>query len=1775
MSAIDEAASRLEIFLDCKDRINYACQQNSVPIIEALSISLPDGMEGIGNCTLTLRADPEFTTSREWHIDILKPGSIHEIRDRDFKLNSQFLIGLDEAVNGELSATITDAEGNELAHTSRNVRLLARNEWGGLNTMPELLPAFVMPNDPAIAKILSEASRLLRKRGKPDTLDGYKSNSRKRIWELTSAIYAAVSARRLTYAVPPASFEIEGQKIRMPSQVLSDKISTCLDSTILFASAIEAAALRAIIVLTKGHSFVGVWLKPESFPAIVEDQAEFLRKAVDLNDLLLFETTYVTQETPPLFKAAIYAANERIKIDVEHNFEMAIDVSRARAHKIHPLASGTRATVDSEEINIEQTAYVEDAPDLPDFESEADDEEEVRTPEGRLERWQRKLLDLTLKNRLLNYRESKKSIKIACPDPGLLEDKLAAGRPIKVKAMPQIRGREQQDEELHHQKTGVQISEEYALDALERNEVITTLERDELDKRLVNIYRAANAALAEGGSNTLFLALGFLLWKDDKHGEKRFKAPLILVPVSVERKSVRSGVKIKSHDDQSRFNTTLLEMLRRDFRLDIKGLDEDLPKDTSGVDVKGIWDTVRHSIRSSEGFEVVEDVVLGHFSFAKYLMWKDLVDRTDTLRENGIVAHLLDAKEALETSSEGVRAGELDSEFKPKDLLTPLPADSSQLAAVASADRGRDFVLEGPPGTGKSQTISNMIAHFLGTGKRVLFVSEKIAALNVVHRRLREIGLGEFCLELHSSKANKKAVLSRLNDSWTVSTQKTEERWQREAGRLYNLRLGLNEVVKCLHKTYQNDMTIHYAMGVVIRDKDIPYVALSWVNRDAHSGDDMANMRDVTERLGLQALEVGDISTSLLKCIAKGHWSPSWAMGVVEKAQELKRTASNAKRQFTEVAEKIRLSDIDVNEETIPHVIRLFSALLSSCGKRVGFSLQPFIGPLIENLMCGAGLVDDFNSRFKVLSTIYDRDGWRRIDAATVANEWAEANDTWWPKSFFAKVAVRKKLTPQTKGGKPDPANDIPILGELHDIAEKIDELGDLSLNPHWKGIESDTSKVREATQIGSQLRQANAAINKEIDAVSESRRHLLVLVEDGNDMLALDSWTGTSLTNAIESLESFDKARQNFLDHIGGQDLFLNLPITEEASTYFGQIDIFSDAIVSRQKDLKTWCDWRKVRNEASDLGLKNLAYALESGLIEPNLILETFEANYCRWWSNMVIEQDEVLREFSSPEHQRKIEQFRELDDAFSKTTAQYIRAKIGNHAPKVSIVRPKSEWGVLKREIQKKMRHKPVRALMEEIPTALTTLAPCMMMSPLSIAQYLPANHKNFDVVIFDEASQIPTWDAIGALARGAQVIVAGDPKQMPPSRGFQRRDDDDDMGMGSDYVDLESILDEMIASAVPVIRLDWHYRSRNESLIAFSNAEYYDGRLVTFPAPEVQDSGVLFVKGDNLYTPGIRTNEGEAKEVVSEIVRRLTDPDPAVRQQTIGVVTFNVPQQQLIENLLDQARMERPEIEPFFLQEQIEPVFVKNLESVQGDERDVILFSISFAPREPGGRVSLNFGELSRQGGERRLNVAITRARSQMVIFSSTTADMIDTKRTSMKGVRDFKNFLDFAQRGARALAEVNMDSVGDYDSPFEVAVARYLKDKGWEVVPQIGVSRFRIDLGIVHPEKPGRYLAGIECDGATYHSSATARDRDKIRQLILENLGWKVLRIWSTDWWHNPEHAIESIHDSLEQILEQERMQEEKNDDAKTGIESADGDNQHDGFDSEELGIGSV
>ncbi len=1538
-------------------RITFASHQCDVPVIASLAISNPTDAD-LEELQLRLTAEPEILGARTWTIDRIRAGDDLRITDRRVAIAGGLLATLNERMRAEIRLVLQTAGGRVLAESRQEIVALARNEWGGSRHMPELLGAFVMPNDPAVETLLREASGILVRSGRPGSLEGYQSKSRERSWELVSALWSAVSAKGLTYANPPASFDTEGQKVRTPSAVEEKKLGTCLDLALYFAAAIEQLGLHPIVVFTRGHAFAGAWLEPKALPSLTVEDAAEIRKAIDMKELVVFETTLATADSPVSFARAVDEGRRQLDLAVEETFNYAIDVRQARARGILPLAESVPAPAAGAPAEPRaRVVPLEAAPVLPPFSAEEGQDEVDRTPEQRLDRWKRSLLDLSLRNRLLNLSSRSVAIPIFCPSPADLEDLLAKGRKISLITPPMRPAAGQMDPELRLLRTGEDTDRLFAEQALERGEIVANMEPPKLDKAAIELYRKAKADFEEGGANTLFLALGMLAWRPKGRETGLYRAPLIMLPVKLERASARSRPQLRLHEDEPIFNLTLVQMLRQDFEVDLGELVQGLPEDEHGIDVARVWAIVRNKVRNAPGFEVLEEVVLSTFSFAKYLMWKDLQDRTDQLKAAPFVRHTIDhPREPYEGGASFLDPRTIDRTIDPAALMTPLNADSSQIVAIHASGGEGDFVLEGPPGTGKSETIGNIIAHNLALGRRVLFVSEKMAALDVVYERLKKCGLGDFCLELHSAKANKKAVIDQLGAAWTGRRTFTPVEWEARAAELAKTRASLNAYVAALHAPGPSGISARQAIGRVLACGDIHRLDLDWARDESGRGwaptpETLRYLEDLAARLdrAFAALDPGDVVA--FRDVTQTEWSFGWSRQLVGEAKAFATAAVDLRQAVAAFAGRLGLSTParTVGETAaladiarlIPDAHRQDFRFALDADGREALTILGELGPV---------LVEYRGARHRVAAAYPDD----RIAAAPIS-AWLAARDRaagrMWPFGALGRRRLRREIRAALGLGEravATPERDLEALADIAAIRARLDTLAArLPAKTPWRGLGTGELDLEVSVSGGWLLREAVTRVAGFQDDPLSARASLVRTLGEGRDMLEPGSPTAEAARALVAAHERFAAA----LDRYRAACVGTGEPRDAAAADCdVAELVASAEAIAARETRLNGWCAWVEARRAACASGLQALVEALEAGAVAPGRAVETFRTAYARWLAPILVDARPELARFRSNDHAALIERFRALDEELTRTTADYIRAKLSGAVAARGARDAAPGYAVLARQLQRQRAHMPVRKLVGEMGDVLTALTPCLMMSPLSVAQFLPPDQQIFDLVVFDEASQITVPDAIGAIARGRRSIIVGDPKQMPPTSFFERGAEDE---ANEEAQDLESILDEALAARMPHYRLTGHYRSRHESLICFSNHAYYGGELVTYPSPSTAASAVTFRRVDGIYARGKgRTNEIEAKAIVAEVVRRLRHPE--LSRLSLGVVTFNSEQQRLVLDLLDQARRADPDLEPFFGDGSPEPVFVKNLETVQGDQRDVILLSVGYGPTEPGAR-----------------------------------------------------------------------------------------------------------------------------------------------------------------------------------------------------------------------------
>lgn len=1627
---MSEGAIEIDVTPEC----GLVLQQAGQSVLRGVRVKNA-GEESLVGMKLVISSDIGLFRPLDISLAAVQPGETVSvpIPEGEPRLDYAFLSTLADVKEGEVRAVLADGGGNESAFASARQTVYPPDQTLGCGR-PIYYASFVIPQCDATRRIQADVAKVLEAMTGDAGIVGY-LHGKAQVYDICKAVYRAVQGLGISYAVPPATFGQPGQKVRLPDDVLKYKTGCCLDTTLLFASLFELCGLRPVVVLLRDHAFVGCHLVDKSFSDPVVSDVETLRKALADDTFVVMETTMVGGNSS--FAEAEKSA--RLKLVDRPSFESAVDVALARGMGVHPLPvvpGGGFGEVDGRAVDARDEATRE-------LKEDVNLDALVGTggtdsAQARIDGWAQRLLDLSKANRLLNVRDNAKVVPLLCTAPAALEDAIAADGGFRIKSYENFL-----DEEAGRafRKLAPAVALEQYRETLEKSlrecELWSVLPKKDTERRLKELYRAARVDLEESGVNTLFLALGTLEWReaDAAKSAPRCRAPILLVPVKIERRSVADGYRIRRIDEETVVNTTLLEMLRAEYQLAVPGLDP-LPTDDSGIDVPKVFGIFRAAVQNLPGLSVSEDCMVGQFSFGKFVMWKDLTSRCEAIRAHPLVAHLIARRGAYDDGVETFPAAEVDGRLDYARLCCPLSADSSQLAAVLYSALGKTFVLHGPPGTGKSQTITNIIAHNLSLGRRVLFVSEKKAALDVVYGRLSRLGLAPFCLQLHSNKSGKADVYAQFAEALKAGAVSPPGDRDATVGELEKLRRQLDVYVRALHRQTVSGFT--------------PYDLFSRLVRGEIDGDGSlvrgcarettAEGYDRAKRAIDAAAEMREgIPVSAVKALARVKpfaWSPGAEA----------RLAEDAARLAGELREAMAgLEAVGGASDEAARFLKRYLGFLKEARK------------FEENV-----------------SAAYDPDALRKMPVRELRRRLADADRAFVLVRLFKERSLVRDCAAVAKDGA------------------------------------LDRGRLREALKLAASIQ----AADEELAQMEPRARELLGA---GFDPRAADP---------DERLEARARAELRLEKACRDVAGICDVDPSELVPGKAGELAELAEGIAAHAKgNLRQSFMYFAARREIPAVA-GAVADALD-GDGSPNAAdwSARFERSFLSKLLDETMESEPAFGTFRGAGREAQIARFRELDERYAELARTRLVAKLSAAVPRNAGPARRgdtSELGILMHECGKKMRQKPVRQILAETPTLMPAIKPCFLMSPLSVAQYLPVDAA-FDLVVFDEASQIPVWDAIGVIARGKQLIVVGDPKQMPPTSFFQKGPDEE-----AEVEDLESILDECLHAGVASCFLGWHYRSRHESLISFSNHRYYEGGLHVFPAAGLTDRlGVSFVHvPDGVYeASGSRTNRREAERVADIVMRWMADP--ACAGKSIGVVTFSEAQRDLVEDLVDERREAAPELEARFAEQGDEPFFVKNLENVQGDERDAIVFSVGYAP-DANGKFNMVFGPLSNQGGERRLNVAITRAREKIVVVSSIHARQIDTDRVSRQGPADLRAFLDYAEKGYRIVLP-QAETGGDR---FAEEVAATLEKAGAKVSRDVGCGGNRVDVAVRDPDDDARYVMGVICDGRGYAGERTARDRDSLRDAVLASLGWNLHHVWVVDWAYDRARAEKRILDEF-------------------------------------------
>lgn len=1212
--------------------------------------------------------------------------------------------------------------------------------------------------------------------------------------------------------------------------------------------------------------------------------------------------------------------------------------------------------------------------------------------------WIRKLIDLSRRNNLLYFRPLKTgTLDLVNADQERMADFLR-GEEVSIKKL------------------------------------LPTATDDSATNVVREIARRAMANLEEKGLQTLFVAMGQATWPATDGGRPT-EAPILLVPVLLEMRGTQNFSLKRNGAVQA--NLVLLHVFESQFgaKLAADDLLAKLLGDDEGelFDIGPVYTEIHRKCGAVPGLELRDFTVLGNFAFQKMAMVKDLQERSQELSAHDIISAIAgdaDARKAVSAAQRELEPSELDH-VPPDNEFNVLDADSSQQCAIADILGGQNAVIHGPPGTGKSQTIANLIAGLAATGKRILFVAEKRAALDVVLHRLEEVGLSHLSIDLHGADLSPRKVMQQVARTLEMVRNSTPVQCEQTHRQLVERRTRLNSHVSRLHARREPTGKSVYEMeGRLVRLK--ARSATRWRGAELKRIDPKTaqQIRDLlVEARGFESLFL--------------RTDPSPWCGAT-------------------------LPDGKFVQQALDLVAQLNSEVW------LGF-LESLNAVLKETQLCWPGSVKQARELTDLLSGVHDTLAKYRLELYT---------------QDLARLV--KNLEPGKKGG----------------------------FHAAWASCTD--SKFRHARAAVLPLRTAGKA------------SAAVLFVELTKAATQFKTWSeltqGSTVPMLVPAVDQHLRAFASLFQSLASLNLILPSRRFEELS-----LDELGDLIRKLAADSST--PWQipkltQIENNLEIYGTGKLVFELRQMKPAAMLWLDIFDYAWLASTLDALSQVDPEIRGFKGETHSGCVEDFTRLDEERLALSAERVRRLHGVSAIAAMNGHPEQQH-LIKAEASKTRRHLPLRKVFAQAADVLTAVCPCWMASPLSVSQLLDGGKQYFDFVIFDEASQVLPEDAVPAMLRGKGVVVAGDNKQLPPTTFFAAGDSDDDYTAEegtSSAEGFESLLDMMI----PFVRsryLDWHYRSRDGSLINFSNHYLYQDRLVTFPGPggpPVIDH--VLVKQELGFDGQEESSNAEVRKVI-ELVLDHARKRPA---ETLGVITMGIRHMNRLQAALDRELERHADLHEFFDPSRNERFFVKNLERVQGDERDAIIISIGYG-KDRAGNLPLRFGPLLSEGGRRRLNVAVTRSRQRLTLASSFSHLDIDISRIRPgSGVELLRDYLQYAASNGKRLGDAALTTVPLND--FETDIFDALGRQGLKLVPQVGASRFRIDMVAEHPQKPGRFVLAIECDGATYHSSYTARDRDRLRQQQLENLGWRFHRIWSTDWFLRKEEEIKRTLAAFEEAV---------------------------------------
>lgn len=1718
---LNNIKNNINIEINTPGIYSFALSQAGIRILDSVILTNTSN-DDINNLTLRIISNPSFIIVSDINIPILKINQPIIISEFNISINYEELLKLNEKQVGDITFTL-------LSNETELKRLSNEMIYYSFDTLVEgLIPSstalFATPNDEAVKNIIRLTQETFQKQTGDASLADYQLHDRKNVYDQAHALFDTLREQGIGYITIPASFEKIGQKIRIPHDVLKCKQGTCIDLAILFVSCLEEMGLNAGIVYITGHAYACLFLEEDHFLSSPYFDST---KALDLCDneksLIFIECTSITAGHSTSFEESVSIGRGNTQLHINDPYFKIIDITISRSIGFLPLPI-TFDDVEKITIDLKIAEQNKERLKKKSFNKSTDKINLTLSELNKFDLWEKKLLDLSKRNELIDFKVGKNGQQILTfDDNGVLNiNYLYDAFKEKGKQYNII------DSGLNNNTNTLFIPdltiEQYNVysDAVKNQKLLIIKGKASLATSLKHFDRERKKAFEESGSNVLYLAIGFIEWFESSKSQKAKYSPIILIPIDLKRHS-KDNYSIVGREEDPFLNISIFEYFHQEFQMNFDDLlTSNLFKADSNITAEAILNTVSLKLQKLNRARVIKTAAINIFRFSKAVMWQDMKYHRDKLASNKVIKSILDRSYIIKDNERLIDTIDDDS-FNPSDLAIPLSADSSQIMAIKDCALGKSFILQGPPGTGKSQTITNMIVNAIYQGKTVLFVAEKMAALEVVQKRLEKLSLGIFALEAHSIKADKSSVMEQFKKRIELNkTISDTYKFNKTRDDLMKRKLELNKIINVLHK--KNNYFLSFYDALVKSEGLDNYDLIALDDNYVKSLDDVKFNDHISLLIEFenQIIENGGyINNPFILYRNKNYYPKVTKAKFIDYTLKYKEAIINYKESLNffnnENDLTVSLSrDINKNiyELLIDQDIKdIIPSLLNS--NLANNKDIPYIISVGINL----------NNEIKELKDKYS------ISILDIDIEKAKFNyDKAKNSGFIKKIKLKKNCIKQIADLSKNP-KDIKFdnLPKIYFFIDKIND--DIK---RFKALLSRYEMVFGMSYTYNVLDYDFKSFNEKYNkTISFYNRHSNINERLLNNIVSkYNSYTLKYYNELINNYSIINSLENNLIT-----DLSFDFSLCDKYNFDYNDIINLIDKANLRIDYLRNWSYLISIYDKLVSNNLDFIIKYIEGDKYdynknELNLIYQKSIFNHII--NSTII--DSNTSSFNAIELKHCCDEYKKLINEFNKETVIETASRITALTPVMTEKSASSsEIGILRAAINNKCRGKSLRQLFSEIPNILTKYFPVFLMSPISCCQFLDHNMPLFDIVIFDEASQMPTSEAIGAISRGKSLIVVGDSMQMPPTAFFQSKGNEDDY---LDIDDQESILDDCNVIGMPTRQLDWHYRSKHESLIRFSNARFYNNSLVTFPSPNDMVSKVKLINTNGIYDRNKRnTNEIEANAVIKEIERRLNSDE--LSKRSIGVVTFSLAQQELIEDKLDDFWANNKELEEKYLKNvndpdnPLEPIIVKNLENIQGDERDVILFSVCYGP-DSLGTMYYQFGPVNKSGGEKRLNVAFSRARYEMIIFTSFDPAILSKMNSNSKGALELYNFLKYAKNGGNSLP-INNNTLEEMPVGIERNVANDLEKLGYKAIVDVGKSSFRVDIGIIDPNNPNRYILGVICDSYSYERASTSRDRNIIEPTTLKILGWNLIRIWSFDYLDDPKLVVSNIVNRIKEL----------------------------------------